>query len=175
VQRSCIFCDIVAKVGSKLVYEARPAVCARCSALHGGQREAGTLRPAALRVCSQDAALGLVAFRDHRPAASAHFLVIPKAHVATVYDLRAGPEDASLGAGLLVLCFTSSWPCFWPARPPQACARSRSPAAHRAGAADAARARRAPEVWLPLPAVQQVRPAPPLQPRPRAPHRAHST
>jgi len=67
---------------------------------YGNQREAGTLRPAALRVCSQDAALGLVAFRDHRPAASAHFLVIPKAHVATVYDLRAGPKDASLGAGL---------------------------------------------------------------------------
>ena len=38
-----------------------------------------------------------MAFRDIRPAAAVHLLVIPRAHIATVYDLRAGPDDARLG------------------------------------------------------------------------------
>ena len=41
-----------------------------------------------------------MAFKDIRPAAAVHLLVVPSAHVATVYDLRAGPDDARLGAQL---------------------------------------------------------------------------
>ena len=39
-----------------------------------------------------------MAFRDIRPAAAVHLLVVPRAHIGTVYDLRAGPDDARLGA-----------------------------------------------------------------------------
>lgn len=55
----------------------------------------------------------LVAFHDIRPAATKHLLVVPKAHIATVYDLREGPEDARLGActHCLHLCFLSSPMC----------------------------------------------------------------
>jgi len=43
----------------------------------------------------------VIAFHDIRPQAPVHFLVIPKAHVATLYD--AGPEHvAALGKMLAI-------------------------------------------------------------------------
>ena len=44
----------------------------------------------------------VVVFTDRAPAAAAHVLVIPRAHVDTVACLR-GAKDADLGAGLGVL------------------------------------------------------------------------
>ncbi|KAK9837168.1 hypothetical protein WJX81_007848 [Elliptochloris bilobata] len=63
----CIFCDIIAKGGSKLIYE--------------DER--------------------LVAFKDIRPGAAEHLLVVPKVHIATLYVLRDGAHDACLVEDML--------------------------------------------------------------------------
>ena len=44
---------------------------------------------------------GLIAFHDIRPQAPVHLLVVPKAHIATLYDAQAGHQGA-LGKMLTV-------------------------------------------------------------------------
>lgn len=74
---ACVFCDIVAGRAPATVVADAP--CARPGS--GGR---------------------LVAFLDARPAARAHVLVVPAAHVDSVYDLH-GAADAAMLADMVAL------------------------------------------------------------------------
>ncbi|TXT04946.1 hypothetical protein VHUM_04029 [Vanrija humicola] len=121
--RGCVFCDVSAERGFNVAYEV-------------GWGAAAALTP------RQDDEL--IVFHDRAPAAREHLLVVPRRHVSTVRDLRAG--DTALGGLLLVgRELTSSRA--------HVCPRARAPF----------RPRRA--HGLPHPAVQQRPPHPPARAR----------